>query len=179
MDFAGWYARGVTLMGTLNICSCSKERSKMITYVEHLRSFFKRTFYSTYIARQDLCLHTDLLEGKIVRCSECMNKKIGCYSDIWNNMDDKILHEILKQGTSMDKTSIDTSLIHAELTYDNKVWIDMIRKFLVTKRLVAETDKRSILLYYYSSYFQTVEYLLYGDEEKYTMGLYSDLPELI
>ena len=79
----------------------------------------------------------------------------------------------------MDKTSIDTTLIHAELTYDNKVGIDMIRKFLVTKRLVAETNKRSMLLYYYSSYFQTVEYLLYGDEEKYTMGLYSDLPELI
>jgi hypothetical protein len=79
----------------------------------------------------------------------------------------------------MDKTSIDTSLIHTELAYDNKVWIDMIRKFLVTKRLVAETDKRSMLLYYYSSYFQTVEYLLYGDEEKYTMGIYSDLPELI
>ena len=79
----------------------------------------------------------------------------------------------------MDKTSIDTSLIHAELAYDNKVWIDMIRKFLVIKRLVAKTDKRSILLYFYSNYFQTVEYLLYGDEEKYTMGLYSDLPELI
>ena len=79
----------------------------------------------------------------------------------------------------MDKTSIDTSLIHTELAYDNKVWIDMIRKFLVTKRLVAETDKRSMLLYYYSSYFQTVGYLLYGDEEKYTMGLYSDIPELI
>ncbi len=79
----------------------------------------------------------------------------------------------------MDKTSIDTSLIHTELAYDNKVWIDMIRKFLVTKRLVAETDKRSMLLYYYSSYLQTVEYLLYSDEEKYTMGVYSDLPELI
>ena len=79
----------------------------------------------------------------------------------------------------MDKTSIDTSLIHVELTYDNKVWIDMIRKLLATKKLVAETDKRSMLLYYYSGYFQTVEYLLYGDEEKYTMGLYSDLPELI
>ena len=79
----------------------------------------------------------------------------------------------------MDKTSIDTSLIHAELTYDNKVRTDMIRKLLATKKLVAETDKRSMLLYYYSSYFQTVEYLLYGDEEKYTMGLYSDLPELI
>ena len=96
MDFAGWYARGVSLMGTLSICSYSKGRSKMITYVEHLRSFFKRTFYSTYIASQDPCLHADLLEGKIVRCSECMDKKIGCYSDIWNNMDDKILHEILK-----------------------------------------------------------------------------------
>ena len=68
----------------------------MIAYVEHLRSFFKRTFYSTYIASQDPCLHADLLEGKIVRCSECMDKKIGCYSDIWNKMDDKILHEILK-----------------------------------------------------------------------------------
>lgn len=79
----------------------------------------------------------------------------------------------------MDKTSIDTSLIHTELAYDNKVWIDMIRKFLATKKLVAETDKRSMLLYYYSGYFQTVEYLLYGDEEKYTMGLYSDLPKLI
>ena len=79
----------------------------------------------------------------------------------------------------MDKTSIDTSLIHTELAHDNKVWVDMIRKLLVTKRLVAETDKRSMLLYYYSSYFQTVEYLLYGDEEKYTMGLYSYLPEII
>ena len=96
MDFAGWYARGATLMKTLSICSYSKGRSKMITYVEHLRSFFKRTFYSTYIASQDPCLHADLLEGKIVRCSECMDKKIGCYSDIWNKMDDKILHEILK-----------------------------------------------------------------------------------
>ena len=79
----------------------------------------------------------------------------------------------------MDKTSIDTSLIHAELTYDNKVWIDTIRKFLLIKRLVAETNQRSMFLYYYSSYSQTVEYLLYGDEEKYTMGLYSDLPEII
>ena len=79
----------------------------------------------------------------------------------------------------MDKTSIDTSLIHTELMYDNKVWIDTIRKFLLIKRLVAETNKRSMSLYYYSSYFQNVEYLLYGDEEKYTMGLYSDLPELI
>ena len=79
----------------------------------------------------------------------------------------------------MDKTSIDTSLIHTELAYDNKVWVDMIRKLLARKKLVAETDKRSMLLYYYSNYFQTVEYLLYGDEEKYTMGLYSDLPELI
>ena len=97
MDFAGWYARGATLMKTLSICSYSKGRSKMIAYVEHLRSFFKRISYSTSnIARYDLCLRTDLLEGKIVCCSECMNKKIGCYSDIWNNMDDKILHEILK-----------------------------------------------------------------------------------
>ena len=79
----------------------------------------------------------------------------------------------------MDKTSIDTSLIHTELAYDNKVWVDMIRKLLAKKKLVAETDKRSMLLYYYSSYFQTVEYLLYGDEEKYTMGIYSDLPELM
>ena len=79
----------------------------------------------------------------------------------------------------MDKTSIDTSLIHAELTHGNKVWIDMIRKLLARKKLVAETDKRCMLLYYYSSDFQTVEYSLYGDEEKYTMGLYSDLPELI
>ena len=79
----------------------------------------------------------------------------------------------------MDKTSIDTSLIHAELTYDNKVWIDMIRKLLVKKKKVEEMDRRCMLLYFYSNYFQTVEYLLYGDEEKYTMGLYSDLPELI
>ena len=42
-----------------------------------------------------------------------------------------------------------------------------------------EMDRRCMLLYFYSNYFQTVEYLLYGDEEKYTMGLYSDLPELI
>lgn len=69
----------------------------MITYVKHLKAFLDRTLYSTSnIARHDLCLHTDLLEGKIVRCSECMSKKIGCYSDIWNNMDDKVLHEILK-----------------------------------------------------------------------------------
>ena len=79
----------------------------------------------------------------------------------------------------MDKTSIDTSLIHTELAYDNKVWVDMIRKLLAKKKLVAGTDKRCMLLYYYSSYFQTVEYLLYGNEEKYTMRLYSDLPELI
>ena len=79
----------------------------------------------------------------------------------------------------MDKTSIDTSLIHTELAYDNKVWVDMIRKLLARKKLVAETDKRCMPLYYYSSYFQNVEYLLYGDEEKYTMGLYSDLPEII
>ena len=59
----------------------------------------------------------------------------------------------------------------------NKVWVDMIRKLIAKKKLVAKTDKRSMLLYYYSSY--TMEYLLYGDEEKYTMGLYSDLPELI
>ena len=61
----------------------------------------------------------------------------------------------------------------------NKVWVDMIRKLIAKKKLVAETDKRWMLLYYYSSYFQNVEYLLYGDEEKYTMGLYGDLPELI
>lgn len=79
----------------------------------------------------------------------------------------------------MDKTSIDTSLIHAELMYDNKVWIDMIRKLLAKKKKVEEMDRRCMLLYFYSNYFQTVEYLLYGDEEKYTMGLYSDLPELI
>ena len=79
----------------------------------------------------------------------------------------------------MDKTSIDTSLIHTELMYDNKVWIDMIRKLLAKKKMVAETDRRCMLLYYYSYYFNTVEYLLYGDEEKYTMGLNSDLPELI
>ena len=79
----------------------------------------------------------------------------------------------------MDKTSIDTSLIHTELTYDNKVWVDMIRKLLAKKKKVEEMDRRCMLLYFYSNYFQTVEYLLYGDEEKYTMGLYSDLPELI
>ena len=79
----------------------------------------------------------------------------------------------------MDKTSIDTSLIHTELMYDNKVWIDMIRKLLAKKKLVAGTNKRCMLLYFYSNYFQTVEHLMYGDEEKYTMGLYSDLPELI
>ena len=93
MDFAGWYVYGATPMKILDICFYSKGRSNMITYVKHLRNFFKRT---SNIARYDICLHTDLLEGKIVRCSECMNKKIGCYSDIWNNMDDKILHEILK-----------------------------------------------------------------------------------
>lgn len=79
----------------------------------------------------------------------------------------------------MDKTSIDTTLIHAELMYDNKVWIDMIKKLLAKKKRVADTDRRCMLLYFYSNYFQTVEYLLYGDEEKYTMGLYSYLPELI
>ena len=69
----------------------------MITYVKHLKEFIDRTLYSTSnIARNDLCLHTDLLEGKIVCCSECMNKKIGCYSDLWNNVNDKVLHEILK-----------------------------------------------------------------------------------
>ena len=97
MDFAGWYARGVSLMGTLSICSYSKGRSKMITYVKHLKAFINRTLYSTSnIARYDLCLRTYLLEGQIVCCSECMNKKVGCYNDTWNNMDDKILHEILK-----------------------------------------------------------------------------------
>lgn len=79
----------------------------------------------------------------------------------------------------MEKTSIDTSLIHTELIYDNKVWLDMIRKLLAKKKKVEEMDRRCMLLYFYSNYFQTVEYLLYGDEEKYTMGLYSDLPELI
>lgn len=81
----------------------------------------------------------------------------------------------------MDKTSIDTSMTRAELMYDNKVWIDMIRKLLVKKKKVEEMDmdRRCMLLYFYSNYFQTVEYLMYGDEEKYTMGLYSDLPELI
>ena len=67
----------------------------------------------------------------------------------------------------------------AELIYDNKVWLDMIKKLLVKKKKVEEMDRRCMLLYFYSNYFQTVEYLLYGDEEKYTMGLYSDLPELI
>lgn len=70
-------------------------------------------------------------------------------------------------------------MAHAELIYDNKVWLDMIKKLLVKKKLVAETDKRCMLLYFYSNYFQTVEYLMYSDEEKYTMGLYSDLPELV
>ena len=79
----------------------------------------------------------------------------------------------------MDKTSIDTSLIHTELAYDNKVWVDMIRKLLAKKKKVEEMDRRCMLLYFYSNYFQTVEYLLYDGEEKYTMGLYSDLPELI
>ena len=79
----------------------------------------------------------------------------------------------------MDKTSIDTSMTHAELVYDNKVWVDMIRKLLAKKKKVEEMDRRCMLLYFYSNYFQTVEYLLYGDEEKYTMGLYGDLPELI
>ena len=79
----------------------------------------------------------------------------------------------------MDKTSIDTSMTHAELVYDNKVWVDMIRKLLAKKKKVEEMDRRCMLLYFYSNYFQTVEYLLYGDEEKYTMGLYSYLPEII
>ena len=70
-------------------------------------------------------------------------------------------------------------MTRAELVYDNKVWVDMIRKLLVKKKKVEEMDRRCMLLYFYSNYFQTVEYLLYGDEEKYTMGLYSDLPELI
>ena len=70
-------------------------------------------------------------------------------------------------------------MARAELIYDNKVWIDMIRKLLVKKKKVEEMDRRCMLLYFYSNYFQTVEYLMYGDEEKYTMGLYSDLPELI
>ena len=70
-------------------------------------------------------------------------------------------------------------MARAELIYDNKVWLDMIKKLLVKKKRVADTNRRCMLLYFYSNYFQTVEYLLYGDEEKYTMGLYSDLPELI
>ena len=70
-------------------------------------------------------------------------------------------------------------MARAELIYDNKVWLDMIKKLLVKKKIVADTDRRCMYLYYYSSYFQTVEYLLYGDEEKYTMGLYSYLPELV
>ena len=79
----------------------------------------------------------------------------------------------------MYKISINTSLIHTELAYDNKVWLEMIRKLLAKKKLIAETDRRSALLHYYSYYFQNVEYLLYGDEEKYTMGLHSYLPELV
>lgn len=70
-------------------------------------------------------------------------------------------------------------MARAELIYDNKVWLDMIKKLLVKKKRVADTDRRCRSLYFYSNYFQTVEYLMYGDEEKYTMGLYSDLPELI
>ena len=50
----------------------------------------------------------------------------------------------------MDKTSIDTSLIHTELAYDNKVWIDMIRKLQAKKKMVEETDRRCMLVYYYS-----------------------------
>lgn len=70
-------------------------------------------------------------------------------------------------------------MARAELIYDNKVWLDMIKKLLVKKKRVADTDRRYMSLYFYSNYFQTVEYLMYGDEEKYTMGLYSYLPELI
>ena len=69
-------------------------------------------------------------------------------------------------------------MARAELIYDNKVWLDMIKKLLVKKKRAAATDRRCMSLYFYSNYFQTVEYLMYGDEEKYTMGLYSDLPEL-
>ena len=79
----------------------------------------------------------------------------------------------------MYKISINTSLTHTELVYDNKVWVDMIRKLLAKKKLIAETDRRSVLFHYYSYYFQNVEYLLYGDEEKYIMGLNSDIPEII
>ena len=57
-------------------------------------------------------------------------------------------------------------MAHAELIYANKVWVDMIRKLLVKKKKVEEMDRRCMLLYFYSNYFQTVEYLLYGDEEK-------------
>lgn len=70
-------------------------------------------------------------------------------------------------------------MTRAELVYDNKVWLDMIRKLLAKKKKVEEMDRRCMLLYFYSNYFQTVEYLMYGDEEKYTMGLYSYLPEII
>lgn len=70
-------------------------------------------------------------------------------------------------------------MARAELVYDNKVWVDMIRKLLAKKKKVEEMDRRCMLLYFYSNYFQNVEHLLYGDEEKYTMGLYSDLPGII
>ena len=70
-------------------------------------------------------------------------------------------------------------MARAELIYDNKVWLDMIKKLLVKKKRATDTDRRCMSLYFYSNYFQTVEYLMYGDEEKYTMGLYSDLPEII
>ena len=46
----------------------------------------------------------------------------------------------------MDKTSIDTSLIHTELAHDNKVWVDMIRKLLAKKKRAANTDRRYIPL---------------------------------
>lgn len=70
-------------------------------------------------------------------------------------------------------------MARAELIYDNKVWLDMIKKLLVKKKRAANTNRRYMYLYFYSNYFQTVEYLMYGDEEKYTMRLYSVLPELI
>ena len=70
-------------------------------------------------------------------------------------------------------------MARAELIYDNKVWLDMIKKLLVKKKRAANTDRGYMYLYFYSNYFQAVECLMYGDEEKYTMRLYSDLPEII
>lgn len=57
-------------------------------------------------------------------------------------------------------------MARAELIYENKVWLDMIKKLLVKKKKVEEMDRRCVPLYFYSNYFQTAEYLLYGDEEK-------------